>query len=122
MEQPNNNPTTPNPPPFQYNINPGDPGPLYIEPQNSVFAIISLVGGIAGFFIVPVIGQIIGIIFGHMALNEIKNANGRLTGRSLAMAGLITSYIGLGLIVLVILFFIVMVTILYASGAPGNLR
>ncbi len=116
MEQSDNN--TPNPQPQQYYMTPGEPGPLYMEPQNSVFAIVSLVSGIGGFFVLPMLGQILGVIFGHLALNEIKNSNGRLKGRELAIAGLIISYIGVGLLALVIL----VVIIIAIAGLPSGLH
>jgi competence protein ComGC len=38
------------------------------------------------------------VIFGHIALSQIKRSNGMLGGRSLATAGLVTGYISLALI------------------------
>jgi len=37
------------------------------------------------------------VIFGHIALNEIKKSSGAIEGQGLALAGLIIGYIGLGL-------------------------
>jgi len=44
------------------------------------------------------VGSILGIIFGHIARSDIKKSNGRLTGDSLALAGLIIGYATLGLV------------------------
>jgi hypothetical protein len=51
-------------------------------------AIAALVAGIAGFTFVPVLGSILGVIFGIIALNKIKQTGYR--GRGMAIAGIIT--------------------------------
>jgi ABC-type spermidine/putrescine transport system permease subunit II len=71
--------------------------PLY--PQTSSLAVISLIAGIASFFIVPLLGAIAAIITGHMAKKEISESAGRLTGEGLAQAGLILGWINVGLII-----------------------
>ena len=43
-------------------------------PRTSTMAIISLIGGIAGFTFLPFIGSIVAIICGHMAKSEIKKS------------------------------------------------
>jgi hypothetical protein len=117
-EQPSNPPpgvgtTTGNAPPNYGTppLPPGMPGPLYLEPPNSVLAIISMIAGIAGFVALPLIGHIAAVICGHLALNEINNSQGRLGGKGFATAGLILGYIGLGLTALLIIFFIAVVAI-----------
>ena len=97
-------------------LQPGMPGPLYLEPPNSVLAIISMVAGIAGFVALPLIGQIAAIICGHLALNEIKNSQGRIGGKGFATAGLILGYIGLGLAALFVLS-IILVVVIYGMHA-----
>lgn len=67
--------------------------------QNSTMAIVSLVAGILGWTLVPIVGSIVAVITGHMAKNEIKQSGGRLTGDGLATAGLLLGYIALGLTV-----------------------
>lgn len=59
--------------------------------KTSSKAIISLVFGIL-FFLFPL--PIVAIIFGHLALSEIRKSAGRLTGEGMATAGLILGYIG----------------------------
>lgn len=66
------------------------PGPM--APSTSGWAIASLILSIASYLGLPIIGAIVGVIFGHMALNEIKNAGGRIEGRGLAIAGLALGY------------------------------
>jgi hypothetical protein len=41
------------------------------------------------------LGSIAGIVFGHMALAQIRRSGGRQSGRSLALAGLALGYFGL---------------------------
>ncbi len=43
-------------------------------PRTSTNAIISLIGGIAGWTLLPFIGSLLGVIFGHIAKKEIKNS------------------------------------------------
>jgi hypothetical protein len=44
------------------------------------------------------IGSILAIIFGFVALNQIKTSNGAQTGRGMAIAGLVLGFIGVGTI------------------------
>ena len=48
------------------------------------------------------------VIFGHVALSQIRRSQGRLDGRGLAIAGLLMGYIGIILQILVILVWLVM--------------
>jgi hypothetical protein len=46
---------------------------------------------------------LIGIPLGHLALNKIKYSNGRISGRGMAIAGLVMNYIpaiGIGILLL----------------------
>ncbi len=70
-------------------------------PRTSTNAIISLIGGIAGWTILPFIGSLVGVIFGHLAKKEIKNSDGTVGGNGLATWGLVLGYIALGLTVCV---------------------
>ena len=66
---------------------PGSPsGPFSGPPRTSGLAISSLVTGILGMGIVP-------IVLGHIALSKIKKAAGSLQGRGLAITGLILGYL-----------------------------
>ena len=66
-------------------------------PSTSTTAIISLIGGIAGFTFLPLLGSIAGIICGHMAKSEIKKSNGLVGGDGMATAGLVLGYLGIAL-------------------------
>lgn len=57
----------------------------------------SLVCGILGWSVLPVIGAIMAVILGHVARNEIRASRGSLGGDGMATAGLILGYAGIGL-------------------------
>lgn len=85
----------------------GAPIPAAGPEETSGLAIASLVLSLAVFIIGP-LGSIPGIICGHLALGKI-NQNARVTGRGIAIAGLVIGYLGL---VFFVLFFILMIGIL----------
>lgn len=58
----------------------------------SPMAIISLVGGILGWTLLPLLGSIVAVVTGHLARGEIRRAPERLEGDGLAVAGLILGY------------------------------
>jgi hypothetical protein len=69
-----------------------DPGVAFgLPPETSGKAILSLVGGVL-FLILPF--ALVGVIFGHWSLSEIRKSAGRLRGRGLAIAGLVLGYLG----------------------------
>jgi hypothetical protein len=45
------------------------------------------------------LGSILAVIFGHIALSQIKRSMGALTGRGMAVAGLVLGYVGIALLV-----------------------
>lgn len=71
--------------------------PLQSVTRTSSMAIISLVGGITGWTVLPFLGSLAAIIFGHLAKSEIKKSGGMLTGNGMATAGLVLGYIALAL-------------------------
>jgi hypothetical protein len=92
------------------------PPPAMMELPRSTAAVVSLVSGIVGLF-VPFVG-IIAIIAGHMALGEIKRAQGMMEGRGIAIAGLIMGYIEL---VLTLLGCVVLgLFVLFAVGSQAS--
>jgi hypothetical protein len=46
------------------------------------------------------IGSVLAIIFGHIALSQIKNSNGWKTGRGMAIAGVVLGYIAMAVLVI----------------------
>lgn len=82
--------------PYYTPYSPYPPPPIYPGPMataTSGWAIASLIVALAGSLAVPVIGSLLGAIFGHIALNEINRSQGRLTGRGLAIAGIVVGYV-----------------------------
>ena len=76
-------------------------------PRTSTMALVSLIGGITGWTILPFLGAIVAIITGHMAKSEIKKSSGMLTGDGLATAGLIMGYVNIALGVCLLCLFLI---------------
>src|SRR5271156_1422204 len=77
----------------------GDTFP-YAESHTSGMAVGSLISGIF-FFFFPV--ALIAIVLGHLSLSEIKKSAGRISGRGMAIAGLVLGYLGVAFIPLLII-------------------
>ena len=93
-------------------------------PRTSTMAIISLIGGITGWTILPFIGSLAAIIFGHIAKSEIKKSSGMVTGNGMATAGLIMGYLsialGICLACIWVLVFAGLITLPFAFPTVGN--
>lgn len=80
----------------------GTPNP----PKTAALAIWSLVLGILSLVCIwicaGIFAAIPGVICGHKALTKIKYSNGALSGQGLAIAGLVTGYLGIALAVFMI--------------------
>ncbi len=75
------------------------PGYGYGAPaKTNTLAIVSLIASISSFVILPFIGSIVGVITGHMSLNQLKTSGEQ--GRGMALAGTIVGWVGLGLTIL----------------------
>lgn len=68
----------------------------------STLAIVSLISGILGFTLVPVIGTVVALITGYMARNETRSLPPKASGDGLATAGIIMGWIQVALIVITI--------------------
>jgi len=66
----------------------------------SNMALVSLIAGILGLSIFPILGSIVAVITGQMARREIRESAGTLGGDGLATAGLVMGWIGIALAVL----------------------
>jgi hypothetical protein len=66
----------------------------------SGLAIASLVLGIGGLTILPLLGSIAAIILGYMARSDIRQRPGEVSGEGLALAGIVLGWISVGLAVL----------------------
>jgi type IV pilus assembly protein PilA len=79
--------------------------------STSTKAILSLISGL---FIFAFPFSIVAIVLGHLSLSEIRKSAGRVTGRGLAIAGLVLGYAGIA--------FIPIMLILAAIAIPNLLR
>ena len=94
--------------------------------QTNTLAIVSLVAGIVGWTLLPMIASIVAIVTGHMARAEIRRNPDTQEGDGFALAGLIMGYamvaIGVLTVVLIMLFFGGLLAFLGMAGASGNLH
>lgn len=69
----------------------------YSQPRrptpNNPFALASLISGVLGWTLVPVLGAGVAIVTGHIALRQIEASDGREDGKVLAVIGLILGYV-----------------------------
>jgi hypothetical protein len=99
-----------------------EPGPASSRATSSTstLAVISLVCGILGWTIMPMLGSLVAVITGHLARSEIRASQGRLEGDGLALAGLVLGWasiaIGVLMVIGVLLFFGGLAAIIAASG------
>lgn len=71
------------------------PATTDVPPRTSGLAIASLVFGILGLIcILPLVGSIVGLILGILALTSIQRSQGTVGGQTIATAGLVISAIG----------------------------
>lgn len=93
----------------------GGPGAGYAPPPaTNAMALGSLIASIAGWTVVPVVGWIVGVVLGHIARGQLRQSNEQ--GAGLALAGLITGYVGLALAALGFVLLIVVFVVIGASA------
>ena len=80
---------------------PGYPGGQVQGPRTNGLAVTSMILGILW---VCWIGSILAVIFGHVALSQIKKSQGTQQGRGFAIAGLVLGYLGVFGLVMALLF------------------
>jgi hypothetical protein len=99
------------------------------DPQNinynvlptSTLAIVSLIAGILGFTMLPVVGSIVAILTGYAARKETRAIPALSGGDGLATAGIIMGWIQVGLVVVGVCCFITyFVFVLGAVGWSAN--
>lgn len=66
----------------------------------SGMALAALALGISGLTVFPFLGSVLALIFGYMARNQIRSRPEAQRGEGLAVAGIVTGWIGVGLTVL----------------------
>jgi hypothetical protein len=85
------------------------------QPKTSGLAIWSLVLGILSLICFTIFAGIPGVICGHKALSRIKHSGGALTGQGLAIAGLVTGYLGIA-------YALIMIPLLAAIAIPNFVK
>lgn len=101
---PQNRPQPVSPPPPPVYQQPVYQQPVYQQPmyQQPMYQPAPRTNGFAiASFVCSLFINILGIIFGHVALSQIKRTNEG--GQGLAIAGLIIGYISLGIVILVVI-------------------
>ena len=75
-------------------------------PKTSPLAITSLVTGLLGWTLLPLLGSLVAIVTGHMARSEIRRSRGVLDGDGLAVVGLVLGWLPvmIGVLGLVVIF------------------
>lgn len=75
------------------------PGPE----RTSALAITSLISGILGWTVVPLLASVVAVVTGHMARAEIRRSPpGEIAGDGMAVAGLVLGWFALGMAVIVV--------------------
>jgi len=99
---------------------PPPPRPVAAAPSvpTSGMAIASLVLGIGGLTVLPLLGSILALIFGYLARKDIRERPAEVTGDGLAVAGIVMGWISVALAVAGLLFFGVL-TVCGVCGAFG---
>ena len=78
---------------------PPAPSPAPSLPTSGL-AVASLVLGVGGLVVLPLIGSILAIIFGYMARRDIRQRPEQISGDGVALAGIVTGWIGVALALL----------------------
>lgn len=65
--------------------------------RTSGYAIASLILGIAGFFVFPIVPSILAIVFGQKARDELRR-DPTIGGEGLATAGIVLGWVGIALL------------------------
>lgn len=93
-------------------------------PQTSTKALLSLISGILGWTLLPVLGSLGAIVLGHMARADIRRSAGQQVGDGFAIAGLVLGWLSvivwlLG-VILAVVFFGGLVAALAALGVMAG--
>ena len=88
---------------------------------SSTLAIVSMISGILGFVMLPVLGSIVALITGYLARKETRAVPPRASGDGMATAGIIMGWIGAALAIIGVCCFIAyFVFIIGMVGTSNN--
>jgi hypothetical protein len=79
--------------------------------RTSGYAIASLILGIAGFFVFPIVPSILAVVFGQKAREELRR-DPTLGGDGLATAGIVLGWVGIALVGIGLLFLLLLLVLL----------
>lgn len=82
-------------------------------------AIASLVLGLTGMTLLPFMGSVLAIVFGHVALRQVHNSQGKLAGKGLAIAGLVLGYLVVIPSVIALIVFLAILALAPSGTAVG---
>lgn len=74
-------------------------GPAWASPARSTVSGMAIASLVMGLLWVYWIGSILALVFGYVAKNQIDRERGNLTGRGMAMAGIVLGWVEIGLLV-----------------------
>ena len=94
--------------------------PTNVPPPTSSLSITSMIMGVLGWTLVPIVGGIIAVITGHMAKKEIRHSDGLLGGDGIATTGLVLGYANLAVGLCVCLALILFPALLASFWAFGG--
>jgi len=97
--------------PYDYVYGYGQPYAGPMPPSTNGLAIASLICSIGSYVLLPGIAAVLGVIFGHLALRQIRASQGREEGRGMAIAGVVLGYVNLALCVLIVVFVFLIVAV-----------
>jgi hypothetical protein len=93
------------------------PYPYAPQQKTNTLAIVSLVASLVGIvWILPFIGSLVGVITGHMSLNQLKTSGEK--GRGLALAGTIVGWVGLAFTIIIGI--VIILAIVYAAQSSSE--
>ena len=78
-------------------------GTTPVSPPNSTMAVVSLISGILGLTLLPIIGGLVALFTGYYARKEIRESYGALGGEGLATIGIVLGWISIALMAIVCL-------------------
>lgn len=84
-------------------------------PANNTLALVSLILGIAGLFVIPFVGSIGAVITGHMGRKQIRERGEG--GDGMAIGGLITGYLGIAIYLLLGVFLLLIPLMFVAASS-----
>ena len=91
-------------------------------PPTNTLAMVSLVSGIPGWVLIPILASIVAVVTGHMARTQIKQSMGAEGGDGLAVAGLILGYASIAINCLAILILFLLLGTGVGVGICSNLE